>query len=827
MKYLITSIFCILIFSLSAFTYPDAARPKKQSKQNIFNQNCAQATAQSDLDVNNVRARLLVGGDLWWDGNNAHYVVPKPAPGVPEVSAIFAGAVWMGGFDPMGNLKVAAQQFGTASGSSDYWPGPLTSGGVTQEQTCRDWDKIFAVTGIEIDLHLAQYEQALADNVPYEVSQIPNSVLGWPALGNEFFFEIFDFQLPDATQGLAPFWDENGDGLYTPQFGDYPIIEIRGCIEPQYADGMQYWIFNDAGNIHTESGADPLRMEVHGQAFAYNTEDALNDMTFTRFKLVNKAAESREKTIFGIWLDADLGCSEDDFVGCDTIRDLMYVYNQDAVDGSSGTSCTGGVGTYGEQVPYLGVDFFRGPLAPKVFGPNGELMDPDFGQAFDTIVEIGMTSFIFFNRPTGTTNPIMIDPNTPQEYYNYLSGVWLDGTPMTVGGDGFGGTEITKFAFHDEPNSSDGWTMCGASLPLQDRRTVQSAGPFRLDPGQVNELIIGIPWVPDVTYPCPDMGRLFRADDLAQGMFDSCFDKLDGPDSPDVSIEVQDQNFIFELSNSPITSNNANEAYRERNTLVPPNFSVEEGSYRFEGYLVYQLADENVTREDLDNPEKARLAFQSDLENDAIEIFNWEAVRNPLAGPLDNPIVWEPILKVEGKNEGIENTFELGTDLFTGVAFDDQTTYYYMALAYAHNKYETFSPVTERGQESPYLEGRRNVRLYSARLDGTTSTDSPGEQNNALANISVSPNLVMASSHANASSHIVNISNLPPQSTVTIYNMEGMFVKQFELDGNVQAEQGSTIEWDVSEASITSGTYLIHVQAKGVGERVLKVICVK
>ncbi len=827
MKYLITTVFCSLLFSLSAFTYPDAARPNKQSKKNIFNLNCAQATAQSDLNVNNVRARLLVGGDLWWDGNRAQYIVPQVEPGEPEVSAIFAGAVWMGGFDAMGNLKVAAQQFGTASGNSDYWPGPLTSNGITQAETCENWDNIFAVTGEEIDLHIAQYRQALADNIPYEVSQIPNSVLGWPALGNEFFFEIFDFQLPDAQQGLAPFWDENGDGLYTPQFGDYPIIEIRGCGAPQYADGMQYWIFNDAGNIHTESNADPLQMEIHGQAFAYATDDALNDMTFTRYKLVNRAAESREKTIFGVWLDADLGCSEDDFVGCDTIRDLMYVYNRDALDGSSGSNCIGGVATYSDKVPYLGVDFFRGPLAPKIIGPDGELMDPDLGQAFDTIVEIGMTSFIYFNRQSPTTNPGMTDPVTAQGYYNILSGLWTDGTPLTIGGNGFGGTEVTKFAFHDEPNANDGWSMCSESLPLEDRRTVQSAGPFRLDPGQVNELIIGIPWVPDVRYPCPDMGRLFRADDLAQSMFDSCFDILDGPDAPDVRFEVQDQNFIFELSNNPITSNNANESYAERSTLVPPNISAEESTYRFEGYIVYQLSDENVTRDDLDNPEKARIAFQSDIENEAIEIFNWEDVRNPIAGPFDNPIVWDPMLKVEGKNEGVENTFELSIDLFTGGAFDDQTTYYYMAIAYAFNEYEPFSPVTERGQASPYLEGERNVQIYRARLDGTTSTESLAEQNDALSNIIVSPNLVMTSSNTSNSSSVINISNLPPSSTVTIYNIDGLFIKQFELDGNIQVAQPSTIEWNVSDASIASGTYLVHVQAKGLGQRVFKVICVK
>jgi len=62
---------------------------------------------------------------------------------------------------------------------------------------------------------------------------------------------------------------------------------------------------------------------------------------------------------------------------------------------------------------------------------------------------------------------------------------------------------------------------------------------------------------------------------------------------------------------------------------------------------------------------------------------------------------------------------------------------------------------------------------------------------------------------------------------VTIYNIDGLFIKQFELDANMQESQPSTIECDMSDASIASGTYLVHVQAEGLGQRVLKVICVK
>ncbi len=41
-----------------------------------------------------------------------------------------------------------------------------------------------------------------------------------------------------------------------------------------------------------------------------------------------------------------------------------YVYNQDELDGATGCTCTGGVNTYCDEVPILGVDYFRGPLKP-------------------------------------------------------------------------------------------------------------------------------------------------------------------------------------------------------------------------------------------------------------------------------------------------------------------------------------------------------------------------------------------------------------------------------------------------------------------------------
>ena len=89
-----------------------------------FASTCNPASQSVDLDVNNVRTKLLNGGDMWWDLNNPKYEIPKISdPNAVRKHSMFAGAIWIGGKDNGGNLKLAAmtyRQFG-----QDFWPGPL------------------------------------------------------------------------------------------------------------------------------------------------------------------------------------------------------------------------------------------------------------------------------------------------------------------------------------------------------------------------------------------------------------------------------------------------------------------------------------------------------------------------------------------------------------------------------------------------------------------------------------------------------------------------------------------------------------------------------
>ena len=711
--------------------------------------NCRNATATRFQNINNVRALLTTGGDVWWNGSNGSYIVPNVSAGEEEVSSIFAGAVWLGGRDPAGNLKVAAQQYGRSEGNGlfDYYPGPLDPEGVTTEEICAQWDRFFVVTAEEILEHQRLFQASLNGELIYTVDMIPEGVRGWPGKGNPYFFDIYKFELPSTSQPLGGFYEyceDDGeclvDNVYNPLQGDYPIIEIEKCLDlynpdpqlrdkPQFADEMFFWIYNDAGNAHRNSGAqDGLDMEVQVQSFAYATNDALNNMTFQRYRLINRGKELLRDTYFGIWIDGDLGCSEDDYIGCDTTRSLAYYYNVDPVDGISPGSTCRGVPTYGNDVPLIGIDYFRGPKEQiRVF-------DELIGDTVTVDRELGMSSFTYFVRSDAAGAPQgMHDPTTgrPQEFYNLISGLWRDGTPYTVGGTGYQtGGEVVRYAFPTEPNVPAGpgvWSCCSENLGEADRRTIQASGPFTLAPGATNELIIGVPWIADEeTYPCPSMKRLFDADDLAQNLFDNCFRITNGPDAPDLDIVELDRKLTIVLTNDEQNSNNAFQRYAEVDLRAPE--SATDTVYRFEGYKVFQLINPNVT--DLDDPQQARLIFQSDIRNGVGEIYNWIEIPNP-----NNPTspVYEPVPQVEAGSvdQGIRTVFTVTLDQFGqgNSRLVNHKAYYFKAVTYAYNNFEDFNPLVSggSGQPRPYLEGRRNVRTYVGVPRPITDTRLNGE----------------------------------------------------------------------------------------------------
>ena len=817
---------------------------------------CTPSSSFEWLDINNVKTRINAGGDMWWDlpgGVGSKYFIPANG----AATSLYAGSLWIAGVDVNQQLKCAALRFRQVG--NDYYTGPLTVDGkasVTPE-TCAKWDKIFKITRAEVDEFLGAFDDQGKLDPEYKM---PTIIEKWPAHPD-------DQDAEGISHYLAPFFDADGDGEYHPENGDYPYYdidnklchtkiptmdeEIEGTIHgsllaDQVLKGDQtlWWIFNDKGASHTESGGQAIGMEIRAQAFAFATNDEINNMTFYSYEIINRSTYTLTGTYFSPWTDVDLGYAKDDYVGCDVERGLGYGYNGSATDGS------GQPEAYGAQPPAVGIDFFQGPYMdpdgldnPKyqfqlqivdsiddgsghytyVYDTVGKTQIVDesingvnFGNGIVDDERFGMRRFVYHNNSSADNG----DPSTAPQYYNYLRGIWKNGAKMQYGGNAFSGSDVVgpecDFMF---PGDSDPWnwgtsgvmpnggfnqnnlywTEAQCQNAPDDRRFMQSAGPFTLEPGAVNYITFGVPWArASAGGPWASVELLRVVDDKCQALFDNCFKVIDGPSAPDLTIRELDQELIIYLSNTAL-SNNYKEGYIELDPeiptsriettsyhdvvyawvnchdttiyiprdfdpsmvtydtvecviagvdttlLVPQGYYPGSGVlfdtincqvgcvqdtlwdpiehetteeifydryYRFEGYKVYQLVNDEVGADELDNTDKARLVFQCDIRNNVTRLINYNYDESIQARV--------PELMVDGSDAGITHSFVIKEDKFaTGdnPNLVNHKSYYYMAVAYAYNNYLQYSQddaLGLQGQQKPYLEGRKNIKCYTA-----------------------------------------------------------------------------------------------------------------
>ena len=708
---------------------------------------CSAASAVAQMGFNNVNARIENGGNMWQDRgtSSSSYAVPKGAN--PQTHAIFAGALWMGGLAPDQTLKLAAVTFRT-NGGNDFWPGPLTNDGtaVTNKEECDEWDRFFVTSKQQALRHNAAFNEGGAGTPSgYET---PQELLNWPAHGG-----------PGQDNILAPFVDVDDDGSYDAESGDYPGYDLEGNVEcrssarfvPLFGDTTIYWIFNDKGDVHSETNSEPIGMEIRAQAFAFSSEDEVNNMTFYNYVLINQGSQTLTNTYFGQWVDADLGNAVDDYVGCDVQRGLGYCYNGDNTDE---TGQNGQVG-YGENPPAIGVDFFEGPFQDNdwvdsetgeiyvAFEPNDSLDMPfdnplaaNAQDAYDSLgipykglgigygddvpnnERFGMRKFLFYTNGGGVTG----DPGQGPEYYNYLRGIWLDGSNFIYGGNGHttGNGDPNQLADFMFPGDSDPlgfgtggsvqqpWTEVTAGNQPGDRRFMQSAGPFTLLPGDVNNITVGVVYARATSGGAlASVDAMRVADDKAQQLFDNCFQILEGPDAPDLKVTELDKELILTISN-PSTSNNNVEYNEDYVKLDPrataPGLTELQRSYVFQGYKVYQLKNQDVSIADVNDPAQARLIYQVDIKDTITTLVNYT-----LDPDIKVPV---PEIMVQGTNQGIKHTFSVKTDQFAqgNNLLVNHKSYYFVAIAYAYNNYEPYNPVTLTGQAVQYLSSRKNGR---------------------------------------------------------------------------------------------------------------------
>ncbi len=667
-------------------------------------------TSGIDMDINNVRAKLMTGGDMWWNIGLqvAAYEVPKSS----GKSSQFAASCWIGGYDKQGQLKVAAQTY--RQDGNDYWPGALNSFGKIDKDTCALWDKIWKVNRSTINQFIQLYK-INGNNLFSKDDPTYDVINSWPASGNTHVIGADNSTRlalnPNNT--YAPFKDINGDGLYQPEQGEYP--DIKG-------DQFLWWVFNDAGNVKQQSLTAAMGIEVQTSAFGYSTQDFLNDATFYNYRVINRGALTIDSTYIAVWDDCDLGYYLDDYIGCDTTRGLGIQYNATNDDGGSGGHP---VNSYGLNPPQVGLDFFQGPLKPVTI--NGK----------DTVKRLGMTNFTYYNNDQS----IIGNPTNGIQIYNYMTGSIRSGQRFSddfigpgVPTKGYGSGPVSNFVFWGDPGNNSEWSECSCNNNPSDRRFIFSAGPFQLLPGAVNDIVFGCVWAKGVGGCGATSFKTIKSiDDQAQALFDNHFKTIEGPEAPNLFVRELDRKLIFYFTNDS-RSNNFSENYGRTDGVYNDSLQYHQqvtkaagkpdSLYRFQGYRVFQLANSQVTSAEIFNPTtgevdntKAYEVFQCDVRDGVSKIVNYAKNANV------SDTTSYPQIKVTGRDSGIVHSFVLTNDQFATTndkKFINYHTYYFVAIAYAYNNFARFDPahfITTQDKAyigSAHGAGGSNIQVVAA-----------------------------------------------------------------------------------------------------------------
>ncbi|MEO1713318.1 MAG: hypothetical protein AAFU60_08285 [Bacteroidota bacterium] len=438
MKTFSSLVFCIFFLTSLSISY---AQPPGD---------CLTSEATIYLYANDLRLPVRADGGLFFNLIEGADGYGAPFQGEDSPSAMFNANLWLGGFDPGGNLKLAANTFGPSSGSTDFYTGPLDpSMGTTNKDLCDDWDRVFSVKGYEIYTHIADFQ----DNG--QIDQQLYNIYTWPGKGNPHFLGYVGFELPSDEHGLAPFFDQNGDGIYNPNDGDYPAVPNSFAIPGQ----ITFSIFNDNGGLHSETNSNAIQAEIHFTNWAFScleSESPLNRTFFSSYKVINRAVEDIDSLHLGLWHSTSIGDWSDDYLGSLPELNTTFSYNQDPLDNDP-TICAI-VPCYDANPPVQALTFLNQDL-----------------RSFTSIAVV----------PNGIPPMHATSPQMDVEYFRYLSGSWRDGAPITYGSHGYDtGEEETPFIFAGNPNDPNQWSMYQEGLPAIYERGISTAYIGWLEPGQ-------------------------------------------------------------------------------------------------------------------------------------------------------------------------------------------------------------------------------------------------------------------------------------------------------------------------------------------------------
>ena len=178
-----------------------------------------------------------------------------------------------------------------------------------------------------------------------------------------------------------------------------------------------------------------LYSEVHLTAWCYDTP-GLEDVQFIKWVIINKNSKKWQKFFATIFSDPDIGNFKDDYMGCDTVRNLCYAYNATNYDS-----------IYGANPPAVGFLLLNGLKNKEVIPYK----------------KINLSAFTIFSN-TAPNPPVCETEPTGEPYPGYLmmqgykkdSTCWMDVS--------LNPPRKTKFLYTGDPETNMEWTEFKGSM---------------------------------------------------------------------------------------------------------------------------------------------------------------------------------------------------------------------------------------------------------------------------------------------------------------------------------------------------------------------------
>jgi len=602
--------------------------------------------ASTMININNVAGWIKNDGESannFATGNSGVFY-----PRGVTAGAIFQdGIVWGGRVNDGGSqvLRVGGQTY-----SSGMVGGRIISAGVAADPNAAD----VRIYRVRKNFHSADLRQDAAELNNIGTLSVSDAQIA--AVRDQYRTDWIEW----PTDQGAPFYDADSDGVYTPGFnadGSPRLAPLSGetydvtrhADEPGIANADQviWFVCNDLnpGVTNALYGSNPIGLELQVTLWGYDRTDPLANVYFKKFTFIYKgtATAPSNATITdmyaGQWSDPDLGAFGDDFVGCDTVLSMAYVYNSAAVDNQ--------YAAFGLAPPAIGYDFLQGPIvagAPTDTAVFNLKRRPGFRN-------LPMTAAFYFAAGGVYSDPPFSYEGAIQ-WYNLLRGLTpIDGTPFThpaVPG-------ATKFWLDGDPVTGSG-RVDGVIEGPSDRRFGLCTGPFTMALGDTQEIVVGV--VGGIAGNYLQSVTVMKNNDAAvQNAYNDLFDLPTAPPSPKLAIVQLDQRVVLD--------------WGVDDAAVHLSEDFDRKGYTFQGYNVYQLPSASATLS------QAIKLGTFDVIDGVRTIF--DDVFNPNLG------IVERIIKQVGTDAGVRRLMEITRDEFRSFPLVNGQRYYFAVTSYGYN----------------------------------------------------------------------------------------------------------------------------------------------